>query len=150
MKKTKTDIKNKKAFFKYEILESYTAGIVLQGTEIKSIRDGKISFTDSYCFFDGKELFLKSFHISPYENGSFDIHEPKRDRKLLLTKKELRKLQNKVKDVGLTIVPLRIFINEKNLVKFDIALVKGKKQHDKRDTIRDKDMLRDENRKLKI
>jgi SsrA-binding protein len=137
--KSKISIKNKKALFKYEVIESYIAGICLIGTEVKSIREGKISFSDSYCFFDGKELILKNFHISEYENGTFDKHEPLRDRKLLLTKKELRKLKEKVKDVGLTIVPIKIFINEKNLVKFDIALVKGKKQFDKKQSIYDRE-----------
>ncbi len=148
--KSKISIKNKKALFKYEVIESYIAGICLIGTEVKSIREGKISFSDSYCFFDGKELILKNFHISEYENGTFDKHEPLRDRKLLLTKKELRKLKEKVKDVGLTIVPIKIFINEKNIVKFDIALVKGKKQFDKRNSIKDKDLKMDQNRRLKI
>jgi SsrA-binding protein len=148
--KSKISIKNKKALFKYEVIESYIAGICLIGTEVKSIREGKISFSDSYCFFDGKELILKNFHISEYENGTFDKHEPLRDRKLLLTKKELRKLKEKVKDVGLTIVPIKIFINEKNLVKFDIALVKGKKQFDHRESIKNKDLKREENRRLKI
>lgn len=148
--KSKISIKNKKALFKYEVIESYIAGICLIGTEVKSIREGKISFSDSYCFFDGKELILKNFHISEYENGTFDKHEPLRDRKLLLTKKELRKLKEKVKDVGLTIVPIKIFINEKNLVKFDIALVKGKKQFDHRESIKNKDLKREENRRIKI
>ncbi|MCK9416875.1 SsrA-binding protein SmpB [Candidatus Dojkabacteria bacterium] len=148
--KSKISIKNKKALFKYEVIESYIAGICLIGTEVKSIREGKISFSDSYCFFDGKELILKNFHISEYENGTFDKHEPLRDRKLLLTKKELRKLKEKVKDVGLTIVPIKIFINEKNIVKFDIALVKGKKQFDHRESIKNKDLKREENRRLKI
>lgn len=148
--KSKISIKNKKALFKYEVIESYIAGICLIGTEVKSIREGKISFSDSYCFFDDKELILKNFHISEYDNGTFDKHEPLRDRKLLLTKKELRKLKEKVKDVGLTIVPIKIFINEKNLVKIDIALVKGKKQFDKRNSIKDKDLKMDQNRKLKI
>jgi len=132
MQKTATNIKNKKAYFKYEVLDTYTAGVVLQGTEIKSIRDGKISFTDSYCYFIENELFLKNFHISEYKEGTYNNHKPTRDRKLLLTKRELKKLNDKVKEGGLTIVPLRIFINDKGFCKFDIGLCKGKKTHDKR------------------
>lgn len=144
------NIKNKKAYFKYDVLDKYTSGIVLQGTEIKSIRNSKISFTDSYCLFIDDELFLKNFHISEYKNGTYNNHEPKRDRKLLLNKKELRKLNNKVKEGGLTIVPLRIFINERGLCKFDIGLCKGKKNYDKRNSIKDKDLKRDESRKIKL
>jgi SsrA-binding protein len=125
-------IKNKKAYFKYEVLDTYISGVVLQGTEIKSIRDSKISFTDAYCFFINNELFLKSFHISEYKEGTYNNHEPKRDRKLLLTKRELRRLKDKVKEGGLTIIPLKIFINEKGLCKFEIGLCKGKKNFDKR------------------
>ena len=149
--KTPINIKNKKAFFKYEILDNYTAGIVLKGTEIKSIRDSKISFTDSYCFFIDGELYLKNFHIAEYENGcSYENHEPTRDRKLLLSKKELKKLNEKVKLGGVTIVPLRIFINDKGLCKFDIGLAKGKKDFEKRDTIKDRDFQRSEDRKIKL
>jgi len=150
MQKTATNIKNKKAYFKYEVLDTYTAGVVLQGTEIKSIRDGKISFTDSYCYFIENELFLKNFHISEYKEGTYNNHKPTRDRKLLLTKRELKKLNDKVKEGGLTIVPLRIFINEKGFCKFDIGLCKGKKTHDKRVSIKDKDLRRSEDRKLKL
>jgi len=141
---------NKKAYFKYEVLDTYITGVMLQGTEIKSIRDSKISFTDAYCFFVDDELFLKSFHISEYKEGTYNNHEPKRDRKLLLTKRELRKLKDNVKEGGLTIVPLKIFINEKGLCKFEIGLCKGKKNYDKRESIKNKDLERDENRKIKL
>jgi len=108
----KINIKNKKAFFKFEVVETYTAGVVLQGTEIKSIRNGKMRFNNSYCYFRDNELYLKNFHISEYENGTYNNHEPLRDRKLLLNKKELKKLNENVCEKGLTIVPLRIYINE--------------------------------------
>jgi SsrA-binding protein len=141
----KINIKNKKAFFKFEILDTFTVGIVLQGTEIKSIRASNLSFNDSYCYFNNNELFLKNFHISEYEQGTYNNHEPLRERKLLLTKKELRKLNEKVTEKGLTIVPLRIFINEKGFVKFDIGLARGKKDFDKRNTIKERDIDRDNN-----
>jgi len=149
--KTPINIKNKKAFFKYEILDTYCSGIVLKGTEIKSIRDSKISFTDSYCFFIDDELYLKNFHIAEYENAcSYESHEPMRDRKLLLNKKELKKLNEKVKLGGVTIVPLRIFINEKGKCKLDIGLAKGKKDYEKRNSIKDRDFQRSEDRKIKL
>jgi len=135
----KINIKNKKAFFKFEVVETYTAGVVLQGTEIKSIRNGKMSFNNSYCYFRDNELYLKNFHISEYENGTYNNHEPLRDRKLLLNKKELKKLNENVCEKGLTIVPLRIYINESGYVKFDIGLVRGKKEYDKRQDIFEKD-----------
>jgi SsrA-binding protein len=136
------ELKNKKASFKFEFISTFTAGIVLVGTEIKSIRESKISFTDSYCYFNNGELWLKSFHISEYENGSFENHDPKRDRKLLLNKSELNKLEKKCAEKGLTIVPIRIFINNKNLAKMDIALAKGKNVSDKRETIKKRDLDR--------
>jgi len=152
MKKTKNNIniKNKKAYFKYEIIDKYVAGVVLEGTEIKSIRDSGVDFSDSYCYFKDGELFLKNLHISEYENGTHNNHEPKRERKLLLNKKELKKLSNNVKDVGLTIVPLRIFLTESGIAKFEIGLAKGKKNFDKRESIKNKDMERSENRKIKL
>ena len=146
----KINLKNKKAYFKYEIIDQYVAGVVLQGTEIKSIRDSNFSFVDSYCFFEGKELFLKSFHIAEYKEGTYNNHIPTRDRKLLLNKNELKSLKNDVKDGGLTIVPLRIYINDKGICKFDIGLVKGKKRFDKREDIKNKDIQRDEDRKMKL
>ncbi len=138
----KIDIKNKKAYYLYEILETYTAGIQLLGTEIKSIREGKISFTDSYCIFLDNELWVKGLHISEYTYASHYNHEAKRQRKLLLTKKELRKLQKKIKEKGFTIIPLRIFINEKGFAKLDVGLARGKRLFDKREDLKARDNKR--------
>lgn len=143
---SKIEIKNKRASFEYEFLETYTAGIVLSGTEIKSIRSGKASLVDSYCYFVGGELYVKNMHISEYWWGSFNRHDPKRDRKLLLTKRELRKLQRSVKEKGLTIVATRLFIAQNGYAKLNIALAKGKKEFDKRQSIKEKDMKRDMDR----
>jgi SsrA-binding protein len=136
------NIKNKKASFEYAFLEKYSAGIQLTGTEIKSIRDGKVNFTDSFCVIDNGEIFIKNLHIAQYTEGSYNNHEPKRTRKLLLTKKEIRKLSVKMKEKGLTIVPLRMFINERGFAKLDIALAKGKKSYDKRADLKEKDIQR--------
>lgn len=133
------NIQNKKAYFEYHILEKYVAGIELLGTEIKSIRAGKANLSDGFCTFVGNELFAFNIHISEYSMGSFYNHEPKRNRKLLLTKKELKKLQNKTKDKGMTIVPLQLFINERGFAKMEIALAQGKKLHDKRDAIKERE-----------
>jgi SsrA-binding protein len=133
------NIQNKKAYFEYHILEKYVAGIELLGTEIKSIRSGKANLSDGFCTFVGNELFAFNIHISEYSMGSFYNHEPKRNRKLLLTKKELKKLQNKTKDKGMTIVPLQLFINERGFAKMEIALAQGKKLHDKRDAIKERE-----------
>jgi len=141
-------IKNKKAHFEYLILESYSAGIVLSGTEIKSLRDGKANLTDSYCAFKSDELFVFNLHIAEYSHGTYANHEPKRERKLLLTRRELKKLLTKTKEKGLTIIPLQFYINEKGLAKIDIALAKGKKIYDKRESIKNKDVKRDMDRKL--
>lgn len=138
----KIEIKNKKAYFEYIMLEKYTAGIVLTGTEIKSIRTGKVSLAEAFCQFNNGELFVKNMHISEYTYGTYNNHEPKRERKLLLTSRELRKLQNKMKDVGLTIVPLLLFFSDNGLAKLEIALAKGKKLYDKRETIKDRDSKR--------
>jgi SsrA-binding protein len=138
----KLELKNKKAKFKYEFIETYTAGIKLVGTEIKSIRDSKVSFTDSYCFFIENELWLRNVHISEYENGNINNHDPIRDRKLLLNRSELNKLEQKSAEKGLTIVPVKIFINDKNLAKVEIALAKGKNISDKRQTIKKRDIER--------
>ncbi|MCX6234279.1 MAG: SsrA-binding protein SmpB [Bacteroidetes bacterium] len=139
-------IKNKKASFEYFLLETFTAGIQLTGTEIKSIRIGKVSLADSYCDFIEEELFVKNMHIAEYSHGTHYNHEPKRDRKLLLTKRELRKLLNKVKEKGFTIIPVQLYINEKGLAKLDIALAKGKHAYDKRESIKRKDYARDTER----
>ncbi|MFC2123600.1 SsrA-binding protein SmpB [Bacteroidota bacterium] len=136
-------IKNKKASFEYHLLEKFIAGIILQGTEIKSIRLGKVNLRDAYCTFMHEELLVKAMHISPYSLGTHYNHEPKRDRKLLLNKKELKKLWKKSTEKGLTIIPTRIFISEKGLAKLEIALAQGKKIYDKREDIKTKDMKRD-------
>ncbi|MFY8171896.1 MAG: SsrA-binding protein SmpB [Sphingobacteriaceae bacterium] len=142
-------IKNKQANFEYFIIEKYEAGIQLMGTEIKSIRAGKANITDGYCSFIGNELFLINIHISEYSFGSFYNHTPKRDRKLLLNKKELKKIQGKLKDVGMTIIPLAIVINERGFAKVEIGLAKGKKLHDKRDSLKEKDAKIEMDRRLK-
>ncbi|SHM43366.1 SsrA-binding protein [Cyclobacterium lianum] len=137
------NIRNKKASFEFEFLDKYKAGIVLRGTEIKSIREGKVSLTEAYCYFRGEELFIKQMHIAPYSLASHFNHDPVRERKLLLQKQELRKLQNKFSEKGLSIVPVRIFINDRGLAKMEVALAKGKKTHDKRQSIKEKDAKRD-------
>lgn len=141
-------IKNKKATYEYFLLEEFTAGIVLSGTEIKSIRKGKVSLVDSYCSFTNNELFLKNSHIAEYEFGNLNNHEPKRDRKLLLNKKELRKIQKKIKEKGLTVIPVNMFINKDGLCKVTISIAKGKKLHDKSNSIKAADIKRDTNREL--
>jgi len=140
----KVNILNKKARFQYEILDKYTAGIVLTGTEIKSIRSGKASITESFCEFNEQsELFVVNMTIEEYIYGTYYNHKPKATRKLLLNKKELKKLNKGVQNTGLTIIPLRLFVNEKGYAKLDIALAKGKKLFDKRETIKDRDSKRD-------
>ena len=143
------NIKNKKASFDYEFIDTYIAGIVLTGTEIKSIRSGKASLVDTYCIYDKGEMWIKNMNITPYFYGSYNNHPARHDRKLLLTKKELRKLQRGVTETGNTIVPIRLFINEKGLAKVAIALAKGKKEYDKRQTLREKDDKREMDRMFK-
>ena len=140
--KSKVEIKNKKASFEFELLEKFTAGIVLTGTEIKSIRAGKASLVDSYCYFVGNELFVKNMHVADYWWGTFNQHDPRRDRKLLLTKRELKKLQRAYKEKGMTIVATRLFIAENGYAKLNIALARGKKEYDKRESIQEKDLRR--------
>lgn len=142
------EIKNRSAYFEYFIDDKYTAGIMLTGTEVKSLRAGKANFNDSYCIFHQNELFLRSFHISEYTHGTFNNHDPIRERKLLLNKKEIKKWMNKIKEKGYTIVPLRLFFNENNIAKLEIGLGKGKKLHDKRDTIKQRDTEREIKRYL--
>ena len=137
------EIRNKRATYEYFLIDTYTAGIVLTGTEIKSIRDGKANLADSYCAFRGHELFVSEMHISEYRFGSYLNHPAKRDRKLLLTKRELHKLQNKVKEKGFTIIPVLLFVNPKGLAKLNIALAKGKKFYDKRESIKERDNKRE-------
>lgn len=150
MQKT-INIQNKKARFQYEILDKYTAGIVLTGTEIKSIRSSKASIAESFCEFnENGELFVVNMTIQEYAFGNYYNHKPKATRKLLLNKKELKKLNKEVQNTGLTIIPLRLFINEKGYAKLDIALAKGKKLYDKRETIKDRDNKRNLDRIKKI
>ena len=147
--KSKVEIKNRKASFEYEFLETFTAGIVLSGTEIKSIRAGRASLPDSYCYFIGNELYVRNMHIAEYWWGSFNKHDPKRDRKLLLNRKELRKLARAIKEKGLTIVATRLFIADNGYAKLNIALARGKKEYDKRHTIKENDIRRQEDRYLR-
>ncbi len=137
------NIKNKKAAFEFFLIENFSAGIQLTGTEIKSIRLGKASISEAYCVFVSNELFVRNMHISEYSFGNYYNHLPKRDRKLLLTKKELRKLLNKTKEKGLTIIPTALYINEKGYAKIDISLAKGKKLYDKRESLKTKDSNRE-------
>ena len=137
--KSDVNIKNKRATFDYEILDRYVAGLQLYGTEIKSIREGKVGLSDTYCLFSSGELWVKNMHIAEYALGTFNNHVPRRDRKLLLQGKELNKLERMTKETGKTIVPLRLFINEKGLAKLEIALCQGKHSYDKRQTLREKD-----------
>jgi SsrA-binding protein len=137
------EIRNKSAYHDYHIEDKYNAGMVLAGTEVKSIREGKVSFVDSFCIFHKGELWIKNMHIAEYRFGTTNNHLAVHDRKLLLKKKELRKLENKMKEKGYTIVPLRIFFNEKGLAKLEIGLGKGKKLYDKRESIKQRDVERD-------
>jgi len=133
------EIVNRKAKFNYEFLETYKAGMVLTGTEIKSVKEAKVNIGDSFCYFRQGELWLKNLHISEYKNGSYANHEPLRLRKLLLTKKEIKKLEGKIKEKGLTIIPFKLFFNERGLAKIEIALARGKKSFDKRESIKERD-----------
>jgi SsrA-binding protein len=143
------EIKNRSAFYEYYIDDKYVAGIILTGTEVKSLREGKANFNDSYCIFQKGELWIKSFHISEYSHGTVNNHDPIRERKLLLNRRELKKIEARIKEKGYTIVPLRLFFNEKNLIKIEIGLAKGKKLHDKRDTIKQRDTEREIKRYVK-
>lgn len=140
---------NRQAYYNYYIEDKYVAGIVLLGTEVKSIRDGKVSFNDAFCLFDDGELWVRGLYIAEYSHGTANNHIAVHDRKLLLQKRELKKIQAKLKEKGYTIVPLRVFLNEKNLVKVEIGLGKGKKLHDKRETIKDRDVQKEIKRFLK-
>lgn len=142
------NIKNKRASFEFQFLETYTAGLVLTGTEIKSIRNSKASITEAYCYFANGELFIKNMHIADYEKASFYKHDPKADRKLLLSRHELNKLNKGIKNQGLTIIPLRLFLSDKGWAKIEIALSKGKKLYDKREDMKSKDAKRDIDRAM--
>ncbi len=144
------EISNRKAYHEYFFEATYVAGIVLSGTEIKSLRAGKASFNDSYCVFNRGELFVKSLHISEYAFGTYTNHEPMQERKLLLTKRELRKLESKIKEKGYSIIPLKVFISEKGLAKLEIGLGKGKKIYDKRETIKQRENDRDIKRRYGV
>ncbi len=144
MKRTSNiNIRNRRATFDYELIERYTVGIQLFGTEIKSIRDGKVSLTDTYCTFINNELWVKNMNIATYFFGTYNNHEPRRDRKLLLQRKEINKLIRQTKESGLTIIPIRLFVNERGLAKLEIALARGKKAYDKRQSLREKDDKRE-------
>jgi SsrA-binding protein len=143
------EIKNRSAYYEYSIEDKWDAGIVLTGTEVKSLRDGKANFTDAYCFLQRGEMWVKNLHIAEYSYGTYANHLPVRDRKLLLHKRELKKIENRLKDKGYTIVPLRIFFSESGKAKMQIGLARGKKLHDKRASIREKEMQREVKRYLK-
>lgn len=145
----RVNIRNKRVTFDYEVVDTYTAGVVLTGTEIKSLRQGKAGLTDSFCIFEKGELWTKNVYIAEYFYGTYNNHNAHRDRKLLLTRRELAKLQREVKETGLTIVPSRLFINERGLAKMDICLCRGKKQYDKRDSIKDREDRRAMDRAMK-
>ena len=137
------NIRNKKASFEYEFVDKFVAGMVLQGSEIKSIRDGKVNLQASYCVVHNEEVFVKELHISQYKQATYNNHEPKRELKLLLSKREIRKLASKSQEKGLTIIPTRLFVTNKGLAKLEIALAKGKKIHDKRQNLKEKEEKRD-------
>ncbi|QIK59018.1 SsrA-binding protein [Dysgonomonas sp. HDW5A] len=139
MKQLNINIKNKRATFDYELLDTYTAGLVLTGTEIKSIRLGKASLVDTFCIFEKEALWVRNMNITEYFYGSYNNHVARRDRKLLLNKKELKKIQRSVKETGYTIVPTRLFLNDRGLAKLNIAVARGKKQYDKRQSLKEKD-----------
>lgn len=144
------EISNRKAYHEYFFEAKYIAGLVLQGTEIKSLRAGKASFNDSYCLFENGELFVRSLHISEYSFGTYTNHEPMQERKLLLNKRELRKLESKIKEKGYSIIPLKIFLTDKGFFKMEIGLGKGKKNYDKRESIKERETDRDIKRKYGI
>jgi SsrA-binding protein len=143
------EIRNRSAYHEYFIEEKYDAGMVLAGTEVKSIREGKLSFADSFCIFFKSELWVRNLHIAEYRLGTTNNHLAVHDRKLLLNRRELKKLENKLKDKGYTIIPLRVFFSEKGLVKMEIGLARGKKLYDKRETIKNRDTQREIKRFLK-
>ena len=149
MKLPQINIKNKRASFDYEILDTLTAGIVLTGTEIKSIRLGKAGLTDTFCFINNGELWVKNMYISEYFYGTYNNHQARRDRKLLLTKKELQKIERNIKDNGFSIIPTRVFINDKGLAKVINAVAKGKKMYDKRESIKEREDKRQMDRAMK-
>lgn len=144
------EIQNRKALFDYELVAKFDAGIMLKGTEIKSVREGKVNLKEAYCIFKNDELWIKSMHIAEYSHGNLNNHEPLSLRKLLLKKKELEKIHTKVKERGFTIVPVRMYINERGFAKVEIAIARGKKSFDKRDSIKQKDVKREMDRSFRI
>lgn len=142
-KSPQTEFRNRKASFDYFFLETWIAGIELKGTEVKSIRAGKVQFADAWCAFTGNDLFIRELHISEYDFGNLHNHDPRRPRRLLLKRVELQKIRKKVQEQGLTLIPVKLFINQRGLVKLEIALAKGKQSHDKRESIKEKDIRRD-------
>lgn len=143
------ELRNRQASHEFFIDARYVAGMVLLGTEVKSLRDGRASFNDSYCLLNKGEIWVKSLHIAEYSHGTVNNHDPLRDRKLLLEKREIRRIESRLKEKGYTLIPLRIFFNEDGLVKMEVGLAKGKKLHDKRDSIKQKDVEREMKRYLK-
>ena len=143
------NIKNRKASFEYLLLDKYVAGIQLLGTEIKSIRNNKASIAEAYCLFIARDLWIRNMHIAEYSHGSYNNHEPKRDRKLLLNRQELDKLRKKLNEKGLTLIPVRLFVNKKGLAKLEISLAQGKKLYDKREDMKAKDAKRQMDREMK-
>lgn len=142
-------VSNRKAEFEYFLTDKFEAGIVLTGTEIKAIRKHEAGLNESYCMFMDGELFVRGMHIAPYKEGTYNNHDEKRDRKLLLNKKELKKLIVKVKDKGTTIIPVRLYLNERQIAKLEIAVARGKKKYDKRNSLKEKDQKREAKRGLK-
>jgi SsrA-binding protein len=142
-KSPQTEFRNRKASYDYFFLETWIAGIELKGTEVKSIRAGKVQFADAWCAFMGNDLFIRELHISEYDFGNLHNHDPRRPRRLLLKRGELQKIRKKVQEQGLTLIPVKLFINPRGLVKLEIALAKGKQTHDKRESIKEKDIRRD-------
>jgi len=142
-------VKNRKARFNYELLDKFEAGLVLQGSEVKSIRHGKVSINEGYCYLSKGELFIKNMHISEYENAGFAGHDVNRERKLLLHRQELKKIEKKLKDEGLTLIPTALYFNSKGFAKLEIAIARGKKLHDKREDLKSKDIKREIDRALK-
>lgn len=142
-------VENKKAAYNYKLSDKFTAGIQLTGTEIKSVRQRKVNLSDSYCYFKKGELYVRSMHISEYKYGNIHNHEPRRERKLLLKKRELKRLQTKLKERGYTLVPVSLFLNERGHAKLEIALAQGKKRHDKRQSIKEKDIKREMDKEMK-
>jgi SsrA-binding protein len=143
------EIRNRQAFYEYFIEDKFEAGMVLTGTEVKSLRAGRASFNDSYCYIHKGEVYIKSLHIAEYSHGTSANHEPLRERKLLLNKREIKKIEGKIKEKGVTVVPLKIFFSEKGLAKVEIGLGKGKKLYDKRETIKQRDTQREMKKYIK-